>query len=81
MGANPILLKSHWVKAECSGKAYGPSAYSPIGEYVYRRRVLSGKVEYSRVPYSKICLLNHWYEIDETLWETVDVFGFPIRNV
>jgi hypothetical protein len=79
--ANPVLLRSQWFEAKTSeGKTYGFSKYSLIGEYLYRRRSLQ-TVEYSRVAVLKVYSLHHWYEIENSLWEPVDVYGFPTRSV
>lgn len=54
--------------------------YSPVGEYVYRRKANPRKIEYSRVATTKIySTYLHWYEIDEMLWEPVDVYGMPVN--
>lgn len=78
---NPILLSLKWVdsKTRDGKKLCSTAKYSVKGSYAYRRRPhLLKTYEYHRVPISRVYLLTYWYEIEESWWESVDVYGVPV---
>lgn len=80
---NPILLSLKWVgsKTRDGSKLCSTSMYTVGAPYVYRRKPHRLKTyEYYRVPIGKVYLLTYWYEIEESWWEPVDVYGIPMAT-